>query len=106
MKALEMGNNYEYRTLEKKKGGNSDSQLEKEKIKFCAEEQASEVKRSYAKLHSRADEACGSDQILVKHKSRLEREKDGAAQQPEDQVRYSVNRKETRRENCKNNGEV
>ncbi|KAM1349163.1 hypothetical protein PS2_003285 [Malus domestica] len=28
MKALEMGNNYEYRTLEKKKGGNSDSQCE------------------------------------------------------------------------------
>ncbi|KAM1687100.1 hypothetical protein ACFX1T_034857 [Malus domestica] len=105
MQALEMEDNYKF---EKKKGGNSDSQcesldkvlvkhvsrLEKEKIKFCAEEEATEVKRSNAKLQSRADEAFGLDQILIKHKSRLEREKDAAAQQPEDQVRYSVSRKE------------
>ncbi|PRQ22679.1 hypothetical protein RchiOBHm_Chr6g0252931 [Rosa chinensis] len=109
MQALAKGNNYEYRTLEKKKGGNSVtecesldkvlvkhvSRLEKEKMKLGAEEPV-EVKRSKAKLHSLVDEAGGLDQILVKHKSRLEKEKVAAAQQPEDRTRFSVTRKQAR----------
>ncbi|XP_004292124.1 PREDICTED: uncharacterized protein LOC101311827 [Fragaria vesca subsp. vesca] len=110
-KALAEGNNFEYRTLEKKKGENSItecesldkvlvkhvSRLEKEKMKMkLGAEEPAEMKRSKAKLHSLVDEAGGLDQILVKHKSRLEREKAAAAQQPEDQTRLSVTRKQAR----------
>ncbi|KAM5549644.1 hypothetical protein ABKV19_000863 [Rosa sericea] len=65
------------------------------KMKLGAEEPV-EVKRSKAKLHSLVDEAGGLDQILVKHKSRLEKEKVAAAQQPEDRTRFSVTRKQAR----------
>lgn len=111
MQALAKGNSYEYRTLEKKKGGNSVtecesldkvlvkhvSRLEKEKMKMkLGVEEEIEVKRRKGKLHSHVDDAGGLDQILVKHKSRLEREKVAAAQQPEDKTRFSVTRKQAR----------
>ncbi|CAB4290647.1 unnamed protein product [Prunus armeniaca] len=110
IQALAMGNNYEYHTVKKKKGESSVTQcesldkvlvkhvsrLEKEKMKQQSEDGATEVKRSNAKLPSHMEEAYGLDQILVKHKSRLEREKVAAAQQPEEQTRFSVTRKEAR----------
>ncbi|KAE9447136.1 hypothetical protein C3L33_20987, partial [Rhododendron williamsianum] len=43
------------------------------------------------------DKACSLDQILVKHTSRLEKEKiAAAAQQPDDQIKHSVSRREAR----------
>ena len=54
------------------------------------------MKSSETKVQSQMNQEGGLDQILVKHKSRLEREKLAAAQQPDDQIRLSVARREAR----------
>jgi hypothetical protein len=54
------------------------------------------MKSSETKVQSHMNQEGGLDQILVKHKSRLEREKLAAAQQPDDQIRLSVARREAR----------
>jgi hypothetical protein len=51
---------------------------------------------SETEVQSHMNQEGGLDQILVKHKSRLEREKLTAAQQPDDQIRPSVSRREAR----------
>ncbi|KAJ7967552.1 Myosin-2 heavy chain-like protein [Quillaja saponaria] len=110
IQALALGNNREDYRQRKKQGGASVadcesldkvlvkhvSRLEKEKMRFSSEEETVNVKRSNRNMHSETNEGGGLDHILVKPKSRLEREKMAAAQHPEDQIRPSVSRRETR----------
>ncbi|KAF3435528.1 hypothetical protein FNV43_RR22617 [Rhamnella rubrinervis] len=109
MQAKAIGNNYGYKKLHKDHGGNTAtecesldkvlvkhvSRLEKEKMHIGSEEESMEVNRNnVTKLVNEAADSL--DQVLVKHKSTLEREKLIAAQQPEDQMRLSVTRREAR----------
>ncbi|KAL5561347.1 hypothetical protein UlMin_031094 [Ulmus minor] len=110
MQALAMGSNYGYEKHKKKEAEQSVtewesldkvfvkhvSKLEKEKLRFGLEEDSMRVKNKNTKMQSETDERGGLDQILVKHKPRLEREKMIAAQQPEDHINPSVNRREAR----------
>ncbi|XP_021892257.1 uncharacterized protein LOC110810398 [Carica papaya] len=73
--------------------------LEKEKMRFnAAEEEVTKVKKNSTNVQLHINEEGSLDQILVKHKSRLEREKTAAkgAEQPGDQTRISISRKEAR----------
>ncbi|XVE93481.1 hypothetical protein REPUB_Repub01dG0196400 [Reevesia pubescens] len=109
MQALLSGNNYENLRNQKKQGGNhvTDcesldkvlvkhvSRLEKEKMRFNANEEMVKVKRGGVNMPP-TDEVGSLDQILVKHKSRLEKEKMATAEQPREQIRFSVSRREAR----------
>ncbi|KAJ1402865.1 hypothetical protein SESBI_27702 [Sesbania bispinosa] len=69
-------------------------------------EEWGEVKRSHRNIPLETNKEGGLDQVLVKHKSRLEREKMAAtAQQLENPVSHSKARREARRESCKKLGE-
>ncbi|WJZ83994.1 hypothetical protein VitviT2T_003627 [Vitis vinifera] len=70
------------------------SRLEKEKMRLSSKEEVLKVKGN--DMNQKSENAGGLDQILVKHVSKLEREKMAAAQQPKDQVKYSVARREAR----------
>ncbi|XP_038683438.1 uncharacterized protein LOC119983784 isoform X2 [Tripterygium wilfordii] len=72
------------------------SRLQKEKMRFNSMEEEIKVKRNGNVVHSQMNEEGSLDQILVKHKPKLEREKMAAAQQPRDQIRQSVSRREAR----------
>ncbi|XWS39884.1 hypothetical protein CRYUN_Cryun18bG0092800 [Craigia yunnanensis] len=109
MQALSSGSNYGNPSNHKKQGGThvTDcesldkvlvkhvSRLEKEKMRFNANEEMVKVKRGGVNVPP-VDEDGSLDQILVKHRSRLEKEKMATAEQPRDQIRFSVSRRETR----------
>ncbi|XWS54703.1 hypothetical protein CRYUN_Cryun10bG0112300 [Craigia yunnanensis] len=109
MQALSSGSNYGNHRCHKKQGGThvTDcesldkvlvkhvSRLETEKMRFNANEEMVKVKRGGVNVPP-MDEDGSLDQILVKHKSRLEKEKMATAEQPRDQIRFSVSRREAR----------
>lgn len=72
------------------------SKLEKEKMEFSLKGEELKMKTNGRNVQMQMSEEGGLDQILVKHKSRLEREKIAFSQQPGDQIRFSVSRRETR----------
>ncbi|KAF2320947.1 hypothetical protein GH714_032139 [Hevea brasiliensis] len=69
---------------------------EKEKMELSLNREDEKMKTKGRNAHMQMNEEGGLDQILVKHKSRLEREKMAFSQQPEDQIRFSVSRREAR----------
>ncbi|EOX98429.1 Uncharacterized protein TCM_007196 isoform 2 [Theobroma cacao] len=108
LQALSSGSNYGDPRNHKKRGTNVTdcesldkvlvrhvSRLEKERMRFNANEEEVKVKRGGVNVPA-TDENGSLDQILVKHKSRLEKEKMAAAEQPRDQIRFSVSRREAR----------
>ncbi|KAL4348371.1 hypothetical protein GQ457_17G011630 [Hibiscus cannabinus] len=106
MQALSSGSNYGNPRNDKKQGGTHVthcesldkvlvkhvSRLEKEKLRFNANEEMVKVKRGVVPV----DDQGSLDQILVKHKSKLEKEKMAIGEQPSEQIRFSVSRREAR----------
>ncbi|KAE8707602.1 N-acetyltransferase ESCO2 [Hibiscus syriacus] len=71
------------------------SRLEKEKLKFNANELVKLKKRGGVNMPP-VDDQGSLDQILVKHKSKLEKEKMETVEQPSEQIRFSVSRRVAR----------